>query len=32
MLKNRIIPALLLQGGGLVKTQAFKNSKYVGDQ
>jgi cyclase len=31
MLKNRIIPALLLQGGGLVKTQAFKNSKYVGD-
>jgi cyclase len=31
MLKNRIIPALLLQGGGLVKTQQFKNSKYVGD-
>lgn len=31
MLKNRIIPALLLQGSGLVKTQGFKNSKYVGD-
>lgn len=31
MLKNRIIPALLLQDGGLVKTQQFKNPKYVGD-
>lgn len=31
MLKNRIIPALLLQEGGLVKTQGFKNPKYVGD-
>lgn len=31
MLRSRIIPFLLLQDGGLVKTQAFKNSKYVGD-
>ncbi len=28
---NRVIPCLLLQDGGLVKTQQFKNPKYVGD-
>jgi cyclase len=28
---NRVIPCLLLQNGGLVKTVRFKNSKYVGD-
>lgn len=28
---NRVIPCLLLQDGGLVKTVKFKNSKYVGD-
>jgi cyclase len=27
----RVIPVLLLQGDGLVKTQQFKNSKYIGD-
>lgn len=27
----RIIPVLLLKNGGLVKTQNFKNPKYVGD-
>lgn len=31
MLKHRVIPALLLQNGGLVKTQKFKNPKYIGD-
>ena len=31
MLKHRIIPALLISNGGLVKTQKFKNPKYVGD-
>jgi cyclase len=31
MLKTRIIPCLLLHDGGLVKTEKFKNPKYVGD-
>jgi cyclase len=31
MLKHRVIPCLLLQNGGLVKTQKFANPKYVGD-
>ena len=31
MLKPRIIPCLLLKNGGLVKTEKFKNEKYVGD-
>lgn len=31
MLYPRIIPCLLIQDGGLVKTQKFKNPKYVGD-
>jgi cyclase len=31
MLRPRIIPCLLIHQGGLVKTQAFKNAKYVGD-
>lgn len=31
MLRARIIPCLLLQDGGLVKTQNFKDAKYVGD-
>ena len=31
MLKVRVIPCLLLQGGGLVKTERFKQGKYVGD-
>ena len=31
MLKNRVIPALLLRNGGLVKTIKFKDPKYVGD-
>ena len=31
MLRPRIIPCLLVHKGGLVKTQAFKDSKYVGD-
>jgi cyclase len=31
MLRPRIIPCLLVHQGGLVKTQGFKNSKYVGD-
>lgn len=31
MLIPRLIPALLLSNGGLVKTQRFKNPKYVGD-
>jgi len=28
---NRVIPCLLLQDGGLVKTQRFRNPRYVGD-
>lgn len=31
MLRPRIIPCLLVHQGGLVKTQGFKASKYVGD-
>lgn len=31
MLKHRVIPALLLRDGGLVKTRRFKEAKYVGD-
>lgn len=31
MLRPRLIPALLLLNGGLVKTQRFKNPSYVGD-
>jgi imidazole glycerol-phosphate synthase subunit HisF len=31
MLRSRVIPCLLVQDGGLVKTTKFKNPKYVGD-
>lgn len=31
MLRTRVIPVLLLKNAGLVKTQQFKNPKYVGD-
>lgn len=31
MLRTRVIPCLLLQKGGLVKTVKFKDPKYVGD-
>jgi cyclase len=31
VLKNRVIPALLLRNGGLVKTTQFKDPKYLGD-
>jgi cyclase len=31
MLRPRIIPCLLIHKGGLVKTQSFKDPKYVGD-
>lgn len=31
MLRSRIIPCLLVHQGGLVKTQCFKDPKYVGD-
>src|SRR5256885_11264083 len=31
MLLPRVIPCLLLDGGGLVKTVRFKDKKYVGD-
>jgi cyclase len=31
MLRPRIIPCLLVHKGGLVKTQAFKDPKYLGD-
>lgn len=31
MLRSRIIPSLLLQNGGLVKTRKFGEPKYVGD-
>lgn len=31
MLKHRVIPALLLREGGLVKTRHFKKAQYIGD-
>jgi imidazole glycerol-phosphate synthase subunit HisF len=31
MLRSRVIPCLLVQDGGLIKTTKFKNPKYVGD-
>lgn len=31
MLRQRVIPCLLLRRGGLVKTRKFKHPKYVGD-
>lgn len=31
MLRNRIIPVLLLRDGGLVKTTKFANPRYIGD-
>ncbi|MBL8314796.1 MAG: imidazole glycerol phosphate synthase subunit HisF [Rubrivivax sp.] len=31
MLRTRVIPCLLLRGGGLVKTRRFKDAVYVGD-
>ena len=31
MLRHRVIPALLLRNGGLVKPTKFENPKYVGD-
>ncbi len=31
MRRTRVIPALLIQNGGLVKSVKFKNHKYVGD-
>lgn len=31
MLRNRIIPCLLIENGRLVKTRQFKDPKYVGD-
>ena len=31
MLRNRVIPSLLMLNGGLVKTVKFKNPTYVGD-
>ena len=31
MLRPRITPCLLIQNGGLVKTQKFSDPKYVGD-
>ena len=31
MLRSRIIPCLLIQNKGLVKTVNFTNPKYVGD-
>ena len=31
MLRHRVIPVLLLQGGALMKTTGFKKPKYVGD-
>src|SRR5690606_33612726 len=31
MLKHRVIPALLLLEGGLVKTRHFKKTQYIGD-
>lgn len=31
MLRTRVIPCLLLENGGLVKTENFKNPQYIGD-
>jgi cyclase len=31
MLKNRVIPVLLLKSGELVKTRRFQNASYIGD-
>ena len=31
MIRPRVIPALLLKGQGLVKTQKFSDPKYLGD-
>jgi cyclase len=31
MLNHRIIPCLLIKGGGLVKTRRFRNPVYIGD-
>lgn len=31
MLRTRVMPCLLLKGKGLVKTEKFKNERYVGD-
>ena len=31
MLRPRIVPCLLVHEGGLVKTEGFKNPKYIGD-
>ncbi len=31
LLKNRVIPCLLLSNGGLFKTRKFANPKYIGD-
>ena len=31
MLKNRVVPVLLLENEGLVKTTKFKNPVYIGD-
>lgn len=31
MLRTRVIPTLLLRGSGLVKTQKFRDPRYVGD-
>lgn len=31
MLKTRVIPCLLLDGSSLVKTERFRNPKYIGD-
>lgn len=31
MLRTRVIPVLLLMDGGLVKGEAFKNHRYIGD-
>jgi imidazole glycerol-phosphate synthase subunit HisF len=31
MLRSRIIPCLLMQDGGLVKTRQFKEPRYIGD-
>ena len=31
MLRSRVFPTLLLNGGGLIKTQKFTKAKYIGD-
>ena len=31
MLRPRVIPCLLIQDDGLVKTKKFKDPKYIGD-